>query len=60
MSGNKEAMSNVESPLWGRDRQNILLLHINSKLEMRKGEVKKKIGISTSSKMTFHEWMINK
>lgn len=59
MSGNKGTTSKVESPLWDK-RQNILLLYTNSKLEMRKGKAKKKISINTSSKMTFHEWMINK
>lgn len=33
---------------------------VNSKPEIRKGEVKKKTSISTSSKMMLHEWMADK
>lgn len=51
MSGNKGATLNAESPLRGGDKKNIFPL-INSKVERRKGEMKK-INHSTSSKLIF-------
>ena len=52
MSGNEGAVLNAPSPFSGGDKKGSFPLR-NSKAEMRKGEKRKKINLSTHSKLIF-------